>query len=265
MIKNVLFWFLTMLLASCGGGGSSDAISRNISDVRFNGQFEYVFDYVSSNGINETHLKDTLIFNGSTIASNVRYKKNYNTSSGWSYTGSYIGDSLRRNIEFEVNGNQYRYRIVGADNLLSLWGRDSNQWSNWSEYGFDASGNILSFKGQYAENAFGFDNLVLTKKGSYIPEYGLNNIEVSNLASLIKTTFSDGSRDYEITWNLSGLPQIKGIYYGFDGSFSTGTTMSPLPTSTSITINPGESRTFNIKTVDLEGDFSVGLQLTITN
>ena len=74
-------------------------------------------------------------------------------------------------IEFEVNNNQYRYRIVGADNSLNLWGRDSNQWSNWSEYIFDASGNILSLKGDYANNAFGFDNLIMTKKGSFIQSY----------------------------------------------------------------------------------------------
>jgi len=264
MIKSMIFLFMTMLLTSCGGG-SSDSSSKKISDIRFNGVFEYVFDSVSSNGINETHLKDTLIFNGSTVASNVRYKKNYNTYSGWSYTGNYIGDSLRRNIEFEVNNNQYRYRIFGADNSLNLWGRDSNQWSNWSDYVFDASGNILSLKGDYANNAFGFDNLVVTKKGSYIPIYDSNTTEVNNLSYLLKTTLLDGSKDYEITWNLSGLAQIKGISYGFNGSYSSQTTMNPLPTKTSITLNPGESITFNIQTIDLEGDYSVGLQITVSN
>lgn len=265
MIKNACVIFLSIFLASCGGGGSSEMPHRSIADTRFNGEFEYIFDYVASNRINETHLKDVLIFNGSTIASNTRYKKNYNSSSGWTYTGSYIGDSLRRNIEFEVDGNSYRYRIVGADNTLSLWGADSNQWSNWNEYSFSNDGNVLSLSGDYARNAFGYSSLVLTKKGTYTPVYGTNQTEVNNLTSVMLASRSDGSKEYEISWNFSGIPQVKGVSYDFDGSNNTYTSISPLPTSTSITINPGESRTFNIKTVDLEGDFSIGLQLTITN
>lgn len=265
MIKCTISVSISILLAACGGGGSSDLPNGNMADSRFNGEFEYIFDYISSNGINETHLKDTLIFNGSNTASNIRFKKIYNSSSGWTYTGNYIGDSLRRNIEFEVVNNQYRYRIVGAANILSLWGSDSNQWSNWSEYSFDVNGNILSLRGDYARNAFGYSNLVLIKKGSYIPVYGSNPTEVNSLTMTLASSLNDGSKVYEISWNFSGIPQIKGVSYDFDNSNNYSTTMSPLPTSTSITLNSGESRTFNIKTIDLEGDFSSGLSLIVQN
>ena len=254
-------------ISGCGGGGSgsnSNTQIKSLSDARFIGEFNYAYDYVAQDGINESHLKDTLIFNGTNLVENKRYKKIYNAYNGWIYTGSYIGDWLNRTLEFDTSNGLFRYRVANADNNLSLWGRDSNQWSSWQRYEFSTDGAVLKLYGDYANNAFSNESLTLTKRGVYIPQYGQNSAEVINLSAALQTSTVPNTKEYLISWSLSGLAQIKGVSYEVDSSNNFTSTMNPLPTSFVLSISPGETKIFSIKTIDIEGDYSNGLSISVS-
>jgi hypothetical protein len=155
VIRKAFLLCCAIFLASCGGGDPVNTLTPNISDSRFNGEF----NYSSSPGANE--IKDTLTFNGSTVAINLRTTKSTISAP----TGSVVEtNELRRNIEFDLSASQFRYRVVGADNQPTLWGSDSNQWSSWSAYSFNTDGTALTLTGPYATNAIGQPSIVLTKK-----------------------------------------------------------------------------------------------------
>lgn len=257
-----LMAMLVLTIAACGGGDGGNAA---LEDKRFTGEFEYKFDYVASDGINESHLKDILTFDGTSIAKNDRYKLTYFTGSGWNYTGSFMGDWLRRNLEIELRGNnEFRYRVYGADRDQSVWGLDSNKWSSWGSYQFNDDATQLILSGEYAQKAFGLSSLVLNKKGFSNVNSG-NLSEVSNLAYSASEVLEDGKKDFLLSWTFDNMNDIGGVTFGFNGDYSSTSKISPYWTETGVTLGTGESATFNIKTIGLNGEMSRGISILIAN
>jgi hypothetical protein len=162
-MKNIIKFILAIsaitLLSACGGG-DGDTNEKSIGDLRFNGTFVYSYDWVAPDGVNESHHRDTLVFDGTNFANNTRYSKRYLTGSGWRYTGNYIGDSIVRVVEFELNSQQqYRQRIASGPLFY-----DTKDWSPWADYSFSNDGKSLTLKGDYAYHLNNDNSVTLNKK-----------------------------------------------------------------------------------------------------
>ena len=221
-----------------------------LNDQRFNGTYKYTWDCEDPYGINESHLRDILEFDGTSKVINRRYKKIYNTATGWTYTGDFIGDWEVTYLEFEIrNSSQYRFRELGTNSSI---------WSSWCNYSFNPEATILRLDGDYADEAFSFSSIALLKDGAYIPVYGDNLIEVENLSA------SSSDNTIILNWNIYH-PAIKGLLITRDESSSYYTSMFPLiQTYTVAGLENYREYLFKIQTVDLEGDYSNGVSINAT-
>jgi hypothetical protein len=122
-----------------------------LSDSRFNGTFIYSYYWTDSWGIEEINEYESFTFDGTNKVFNYDYYKNYSNSSGWSYSGDYIGDHYSWYREFEICNGQYRNK---------LWDNSYSDWTEWENYEFSGDGKTLTLYNYY--NIANY-NKVLTK------------------------------------------------------------------------------------------------------
>lgn len=122
-----------------------------LSDSRFNGTFSYFDQWEDSWGIEETYEYTSLDFEGTNKVFYYTVYYSYFNSTGWTYSGDYIGDHYAWYYEFQIQNGLYRTR---------LWDNDYSDWRDWEPYSFSIDGNTLTLENWY--NIPGND-LVLTK------------------------------------------------------------------------------------------------------
>jgi hypothetical protein len=122
-----------------------------LSDSRFNGTFSYFDQWEDSWGIEETYEYTSLDFEGTNKVFYYTEYYSYFNSTGWTYSGDYIGDHYAWYLEFQVQNGFYRTK---------LWDNDYSDWGDWEPYSFSSDGNTLTLENWY--NIPGND-LVLTK------------------------------------------------------------------------------------------------------
>lgn len=154
MVKKItiLLMLLSIMLVFVGCDDMlSNIFPTTLKDSRFNGSFSYYEKWVASNGINEKFEYTVFKFDGTSKASYYSKRYSYYSSSGWSYTGDYIGDYYRWDIEFDVQNGNYRWR---------LWDNPYSEWGDWESYSFSSDGNTLTLFNYYNINGL---NKILTK------------------------------------------------------------------------------------------------------
>ena len=121
----------------------------SLSDSRFNGTFSYFDQWEDSWGIEERYEYTSFRFNGTNkIHFYTKYYR-YSTTSGWSYSGDYIGDYYSWYLELQVQNGLYRFK---------LWDNEYSDWHDWEPYSFSSDGKTLTFQNWY--NITGYDYIV---------------------------------------------------------------------------------------------------------
>lgn len=140
-----------ILLASCDGNILGKQ-PTTIGDPRLNGTFTYFYTWKDSLGIEEIYEYTSYTFNGTNKVSFYTKFYSYSKTTGWSYSGDYIGDHYSFEYEFEVSGGMYRHK---------LWDNRYSSWYDWEPYSFSADGKTLTLYNTLNINGL---NEVLTKK-----------------------------------------------------------------------------------------------------
>ena len=156
-ITSLILICFTLLFLSCEMDGETAFSSiinspTTLSDARFNGDFVYFYYWEDSSGIEENTQYTSFSFDGTNKVFYYNYYKRYSKTSGWSYSGDYIGDHYSWYLEFEVRSGEYRRK---------LWDNSFSEWSNWEKYEFSSDGKILTLFNYY--NISG-NNKVLKKQ-----------------------------------------------------------------------------------------------------
>ena len=132
----ILLFILVILFVSCDGSlFTSIKQPTPIGDSRFNGTFTYYYYWIDSYGIEEDYERTRYTLDGTNKVKYYTKYYYYSTSTGWLYSGDYIGDSYTFDYEFEIKDGQYRYK---------LWDNEYSSWCDWEPYEFSSDGETLT-------------------------------------------------------------------------------------------------------------------------
>ncbi|AEV30873.1 hypothetical protein SpiGrapes_3126 [Sphaerochaeta pleomorpha str. Grapes] len=147
LIVMTLLFFVFIGCDDSLGGFASILNTEQLTDSRFNGNFTFFEHWTDSYGINERYEYTSYNFDGTNKVHYYTKYYSYSTSSGWHYSGDYIGDYYSWDLEFEIQNGQYRTR---------LWNNKYSDWEEWEDYEF--SGNTLTLHNKY--NISGNDEIL---------------------------------------------------------------------------------------------------------